>query len=267
MNTILYLVYISKKQKKEKTMIKKIMFVLVLLMSILKADELQDKLNKLTIIAEAGYPPITFKNKSGQPDGLAVEVAKRIMKNLHINKRINVWPWARGYTMLEKKPNVVLFSVSRTAQRDKKFQWVGPIYSMKSIFYVRSNSNIQINSLEDAKKLRKIGTYRDSFNEQYLKEKGFTNLEAVKDNIINVKKLMNKRIDAMTATNVTIKDILKKANYSLKDVKPAYTFMNVGVYFAFSKDVPFEVVDAWRKELEKLRSSCELQKIRNKWLK
>ena len=247
--------------------VKKLMFLLVVFATMLSAEDLQAQLDKLTIVAEKDYPPITFLNKSGVPDGLAVEVAKKIMQRLHLKQKINMWPWARAYSLLQKKHNYVLFSVSRTAQRDKKFQWVGPIYSMKSAFYVRKDSNIKINSLEDAKKLRKIGTYKDSFNEQFLKSKGFTNLEATRNNVVNVKKLMLGRVDAITATNVTIKDILKQAHYSLKDVKPAYTFMNVGVYFAFSKDVPFEVVDTFRKEFEKLRSTCELQKIRDKRLK
>jgi len=242
------------------------LFAALFIFTILFANELQSKLNKLQIIAEKDYPPITFM-KNNKPTGLAVEVTEKIMKDLNLHKKIKLLPWARAYNMLLKKPNIVLFSVSRTAQRDKLFQWVGPIYSMESSIYVRRNSNIKIHSLEDAKKLKKIGTYRDSFNEQYLKKHGFKNLESTPNNILNIKKLMNGRIDAIVATNVTIKDMLKKAGYSLKDVKKVYTFLRVGVYYAFSKDVPFEVVDAWRQSLEKLRNSCELQKIRNKWLK
>ena len=241
--------------------------ILLLLISNIFASDLQEELDNLVIVAEKDYPPITFKNKNGQPDGLAVEVAKKIMKNLNMKQKIHVWPWNRAYILLQKKPNFLVFSVSRTEEREKIFQWVGPIYSMKSSFYAKSDSKIIIKNLDDAKKLKKIGTYLNDFNEQLLKQKGFTNLEATINNILNIKKLMHNRVDVITATNVTIKDMLKKANYSMKDIKPIYTFRNTGVYFAFSKEVPFEVVDAFRKELEKLRSSCELQKIRDKWLK
>jgi polar amino acid transport system substrate-binding protein len=138
---------------------------------------------------------------------------------------------------------------------------------MKSNFYVKKDSKIKINNLEDAKKLKKIGTYFECFDEQFLKQQGFKNLNSTRNNIVNIRKLLRDRLDTISATNVTIKDMLKEANYSFKDVKSVYTFMSVGVYYAFSKDTPFEVVDAWRKELEKLRSSGELQKIRDKWLK
>ena len=91
------------------------------------------------------------------------------------------------------------------------------------------------------------------------------NQKFIRGSILNIKKLMGERFDVMTATNVTIASMMTKAGYSINDVKNLYTFMNVGVYFAFSKEVPFEVVDTFRKEFEKLRSTCELQKIRNKW--
>ena len=246
---------------------RRMLLVILLIFSILKADDIYEKLSKLKFLAEDNYPPITFTNQKGEPDGLAVEVTKVVFKKLNLNNKIYMMPWARAYNMLLKKKNIVLFSVSRTAQRDKLFQWVGPIYSMKSSIYVRSDSNIKINSLEDAKKLKKIGTYRDSFNEQCLKKLGFNNLEAVTNNELNIKKLMNRRIDAIVATNVTIKDLLKKAGYSMKDVKKVYTFLSVGVYYAFSKDIPFEVVDKFRQAFEDIRSDCTLQKIRQKWLK
>jgi polar amino acid transport system substrate-binding protein len=241
---------------------RKILLALFIFVSLVNANN-----KDLIIIAEKDYPPITFKNKNGKADGLAVEVTKLIMKNLKLNQKIRVLPWNRAYNMLTQKPNVVLFSVSRTKQRENIFQWVGPIYNMKSNIYVKKDSTIKVNSLDDLKKLKSIGTYFNSFNEQYLKQKGFKNLKPIKNNILNIKKLMNNRVDAITATNVTIKEMLKKAGYSTKDVKDIFTFMNVGVYYAFSKGVPTEIIDAWNKEFKKLQDSGKLQQIRDKWLK
>ena len=135
----------------------KLFFYLFFLLSFSFASNLNNKLNNLIIIAEKDYPPITFINKKGEPDGLAVEVTKIIMKNLHLKQKIKMLPWARAYNLLLKKHNVVLFSVSRTKERENLFQWVGPIYYMKSSFYVRKNSPVKIESLNDAKKLKKSG--------------------------------------------------------------------------------------------------------------
>ncbi len=247
--------------------LKIILYSCILSYSLLYSNDiLQTQLDDL-LIATEDYPPISFKNTEGKADGLASEVAYTIMSNLHMKQKIHIWPWARDYMLLKKGPNYLIFSVSRTKERDKLFQWVGPIYSMKTGFYAKKDSNITISSLKDAKKLSKIGTYFESFDEQYLKSKHFLNLESTSNNILNIRKMMVGRFDVITATNVTIKDLVKKADYKMKDIKNIYNFMNVGVYFAFSKDVPFNVVDAWRKELEKMRINGKLIEIRKKWLK
>jgi len=246
---------------------KKVLYGCILSSSLLCANNiLQAQLDDI-LIATEDYPPISFKNKDKKADGLASEVAYSIMDKLHMKQKIHVWPWARDYKLLKKGPNYLVFSVSRTKERDKLFQWVGPIYSMKTGFYTKKDSSIKINNLEDAKKVSKIGTYFESFDEQYLESKHFLNLESSRNNILNIKKLMMGRFDVITATNVTIKAMVEKAGYDMKDINNVYNFMNVGVYYAFSKDVPFEVVDAWRKELEKMRNNGELKEIRTKWLK
>jgi len=246
----------------------KIRFILIIyiLVNILNAGVLQEQLNGL-VIATEDYPPISFKNKNNKADGLASDVAYIIMKKLNMTQEIHVWPWIRDYKLLRIRPNYLVFSVARTKERDKLFQWVGPIYSMNTGFYTKKDSKLEINNLEDAKKLNKIGTYFKSFDEQYLKSKDFFNLESTRNNILNIKKMMIGRFDVITATNVTIKAMLQKAGYKMNDVKNIYTFMTTGVYFAFSKDVPFEVVNAWRKEFEILRNNGQLKNIRAKWLK
>ena len=131
---------------------KKIFFLILILFETLIANNtLQEKLDKL-IIATEEYPPISFKNTQGNADGLASEIAYKIMKRLHMKQSIHIWPWARDYALLKKGPNFLIFSVSRTKQREKLFQWVGPIYSMTTGFYTKKNSKLKISNLEDAKK-------------------------------------------------------------------------------------------------------------------
>jgi len=243
------------------------LLLFIFLTNILNANVLlQNQLDNL-IIATENYPPISFKNKNGRADGLASEVAYIIMKKLNMKQQIKIWPWARDYKLLKKGPNYLVFSVGRTEERNNLFQWVGPIYSMKTGFYTKRDSNIKIKNLDDAKRLKKIGTYFESFDEQFLKQEHFLNLESTSNNILNIKKLMMNRFDVITATNVTIKALIEKAEYKMDDIKNVYNFLSVGVYFAFSKDVPFEVVDAWEKEFIKIEKSGKLRQIRERWLK
>ncbi|OEU71116.1 MAG: hypothetical protein BA863_09845 [Desulfovibrio sp. S3730MH75] len=66
---------------------------------------------------------------------------------------IKVMPWAQGYTMAQRQPNVALYSTTRTESRENLFKWVGPLATMKWVFFAKAGSGIKISSLDDAKKV------------------------------------------------------------------------------------------------------------------
>ena len=230
------------------------------------ADEpLQVQLQKLQIIAE-DYPPISFRNKDNEIVGMAVEVVQEIMLRLKMKQQIKMWPWARAYLKTIEGPNLVLFSASRTKEREALFHWVGSIFTMRASFYVKKGSGIKISNLDDARKVKSIGTCREAFDEQFLKKEGFTNLEATKQNSLNMKKLMKGRISAVTATNITLEAILKEAGFSINDVEEQYTFLTTLNYIVFSRQISNEVVNAWRQTLKDIKDEGLLSKLQKKWL-
>ena len=36
-------------------------------------------------------------------------------------------PWSRAYELIQRRPNVVLLQMSRSAERNPLFNWVGPV--------------------------------------------------------------------------------------------------------------------------------------------
>jgi len=230
------------------------------------ADEpLQVQLQKLQVITE-DYPPISFRNRDNQIVGMAVEVVQEIMLRLKMKQQIKMWPWARAYLKTKEGPNFVLFSASRTKEREPLFHWVGSIFTMRTSFYIKKGSGIKISNLDDARKIKSIGICREAFDEQFLKKEGFTNLEATKQNSLNMKKLMKGRISALTATNITMKAILKESGVSINDVEEQYTFLTTLNYIVFSRQISNEVVNAWRQTLKDIKDEGLLSKLQKNWL-
>lgn len=75
------------------------------------------------------------------------------------------------------------------------FKWVGPLAIKRDILIARKDAYIKISSLDDAKKVMRIGTLRDDTREQLLIRQGFENLESVSDEQRNAQKLAMGRID------------------------------------------------------------------------
>ena len=151
---------------------------------------------ELTILTE-NLPPLNYL-KDGVLVGPSVEIVKEIQRRVGSHEEIKVYPWARAYKMALEDENVVLFGTTHTKVRHDKFEWVGPLATKRDILVAKRGSGIKISSLEDAKKVKRIGTLRDDTREQYLKLNGFTNLEPVSDEQKNAKKLVLGRIDLWT---------------------------------------------------------------------
>jgi len=206
------------------------------------------------------YPPVTFM-KDGKVTGFVTDIVREIIARQGIPDNIRLISWDEAYNTALSNPNVVLFSAERTEKRENLFQWVGPVGKNSAIFYAKKGSGIKINGFEDAKKIAAIATTTNWFTEQYLKDKGFTNLVSSPLPISNVKQLMNGDVQLSIFTDITIPEIVKNAGYSMDDLEQVFTVSNTYFYIAVSRGTPVEMVKKWQSVLDGLKADGTFEKI------
>lgn len=211
------------------------------------------------------YPPLTFRNSEGEITGFGTDIVYEIMKRNELYIDINLTPWSNGYNLALNNPNVCLFTMDRTEIRENLFQWVGPIGTNTTWFYIKEGSGISINSLDDARNLSSIGTVDSWFSTQYLQELGFTNLIGGSDPNTMTQKLMMGEVDAFVCTDVTFPDILKDLGYEYAEVIPAFSLMSSDYYVAFSKSTSVEIVNQWQTTLDAVKQDGTYDAIHQKW--
>lgn len=211
------------------------------------------------------YPPLTYRNNVGEITGFGTDVVLEIMKRNKSYYPINLSLWSNGYELVLHNPNFCLFTMDRTELRENLFQWVGPIGSNITFFYVRAGSGITINSLDEARALGSVGTVSSWFSDQYLRNLGFTNLVTGSDPAVMTGKLMNGEVDAFVCTSITFPSILRSLGYQYNQVQPAYTLMSSDFYIAFSKTTSPGTVLQWQKALDAARSDGTYNAIFAKW--
>ncbi len=238
-------------------MIKKIFLSIICVVSLISSE--------LTLMTE-DYPPYNFPDKNNQPTGISVDIVRQIIKHTGDKDNITILPWARSYHAVLTQKNQVLFVMTRTKQREKLFKWVGPITSNNWVIFAKKDFKGTISSLEQLKdKKYTIGTYKSDACETFLKNNGFENLSSVPDDILNVKKLINNRIDFWIAGEY--QGILRaKRVHKSNKIKKIFNVKDTEVYIAFSKDVDDKVIKRWQKELDKLKENGKYQKILDKYL-
>lgn len=218
----------------------------------------------LTIYCEDDSP-MQFKGPDGQLTGMTVEMVRQIQERVGNTDPIQMVPWARGLDAVSRHPNTVLFSMGRTAERNPLFQWVGPIAESAFGLYVKADSPIQIRTLDDAKRIRSIGVYRDDIRDQFLTREGFTNLQRTNDNISNFKKLMSGRIEMYASSSNDIQGNAERAGYKLADVKLAYVFLRTQIFIAVSKQTDPSVAAKWNAALAAMKKDGSFAAIFRKY--
>ncbi|WP_088210911.1 substrate-binding periplasmic protein [Shewanella sp. Shew256] len=211
------------------------------------------------------WAPISF-SVDGKPDGLAVQVVQEIQKRVNNQDPIKVVPWARGWKIMTEQANTVLFTMTRTPEREQLFSMIGPVAVGTTNFYALKNSQLNIRSIDDAKQAKAVGVYRSSVEEQLLMEHGLTNLAPSSTPLLSAKQLMKRRIDLWCNANLTAPSILAEAGASIDDVKSLYTISANHLYIAFSKGTPSEEIDKWKEALISIKADGTFAQIYHHWL-
>jgi polar amino acid transport system substrate-binding protein len=204
------------------------------------------------LIYTENNPPASYM-VNDRLEGDAVNIVRRILHHLGQPDTIELVPWARGYNLALKKPNVALFSTTRLPEREKQFKWVGPLYTQTWVLYKKKGNPIRIVSLEDAKKVERIGTYREDGKKLFLEKNGFTNLVDSSNNTTNVLHLIKGNIDLWISSDYSMPYIASQAGVDSQQIEKAYTIKSVDNYIVFSIQTPDSIIEAWQQALDHIK--------------
>lgn len=204
--------------------------------------------------------------ENGKLTGVTTAVVREIARRLGIDCDIEVLPWTRGYQRLRSEPNVALFTTARTPEREALFHWVGPLYASRMAFYARSDDPRCIDSLDAARQVKSIATYKDDSAEQILKSLGFTNLDSSNSPLSNVRKLASGRVDLWFFHSLIAPDIAREAGVEPRAIRAVHAYRKNSFYIAISKTTAPDVVQQWQAALDAMKADGTFWWLTRKWL-
>ena len=238
-------------------------FVTIWLCSLLLLPASNCNSEELLILTE-NLPPLNFV-ENGKLVGPSVEIVQEIQKRVGSTDPIQVYPWARAYKIVLEKENVLLFGTTRTADREDLFKWVGPLAVKRDILVGRKDAQLHIKSLEDAKRVTRIGTLRDDTRHAFLHDKGFTNLEPVSDEQQNAQKLAIGRIDLWAYKIPGMYTVCRLAGVDPELFTEVLHLRQKELYIAFSKKTADSIVAQWHEAYTAMQQDGTIEEIRRKW--
>ena len=223
----------------------------------------------LTAVTE-NLPPYNYQ-EGNAVKGVAAEVTQALLEEVGLQADIQVLSWVRAYIQALEKPNVLIFSIVRTPDREDLFHWIGKISVSKSyLFKLADRDDIQIQRLEDAKSYT-IGAWREDVREQYLLSHGFVQSKHLDNSGTpsqNIQKLMLRRLDLVADSELSFYFQLKQLNHDPHVVKKAFELEDISLpfYIAFSKKTSPDLAEAFRQALERVKRKGIFQAIHQKYL-
>ncbi len=219
----------------------------------------------VTFITEI-YPYAAFY-EDGNLVGFAVELLHAIWRWLGDPPApIHVYPWARGYNLALTEPNVMLFSMARTAEREKLFKWVGPIgrgsYNLVGK-EARKNEIGTITSTSDAIRWR-VGVLRSDYGQLLMETGGHPSDKLVVlthfDQLVRM--LILDRVDMICVPQRTINEY-RSSHAEIPDLRNYVTVSQTFFYYAFSLRTSDDIVKRYQTALDAI--DAERRRILHKY--
>ncbi|WP_281558863.1 transporter substrate-binding domain-containing protein [Thalassomonas sp. RHCl1] len=249
----------------------KIKFFIFLLVGLLLPTTVAAKAGtaKLLIVTEH-MPPFQMKIDN-ELTGFTTDVIRAALALTPYKYQLALYPWSRSYNIASKKENACIYSIARTKEREKLFQWTTPISITNSSFVgLAANKSISLNSLEDAKKYH-TAVLKDDFTQQHLLKHGFIvnkNLFIV-DNPDSFLKLLITRnhIDLILTDDITLS---YRAKYNQIDpgVFQEYFRINhapIKFYLACSNKTAPDIIATLSAAINSIKSNGRFRQIAEKW--
>lgn len=218
----------------------------------------------IRVVLEVSPPHQTLID--GKVGGLATAVIEVMLKQAGLQPVYEIYPWARAYRIAVTSPDVLIYNIARTPERETQFEWIGKVANHKFGFLKLSRrDDIQVHNLSDIKHYV-VGTQRDDFSAEWLRnavQQPAQNLQLQPDVLETWRLLVNGKLDLMIDDPNAIADILQQFKLSRQDVEFVLFPPELELYtwIALKKGSSPELIQRLRQAYQRVESSAAYQKV------
>ncbi len=215
-------------------------------------------------------PPLNYQDEAG-PQGFAVELLRLMAAGAGLPLDVQVLPWQRAMQMAEAQPGSVLFSLTRTPEREAQFQWVGPIAQRRVLIYrLASRDDLAMTQLGALGNAR-IGVVRESAADRQLQAAGLKpgqQLEQGLDDATNLRKLLAGRMEYVALLDWAAAWNLRQLGLPYTTLQPVMEHDVARAYwYGLRLDTDPAVARRLQAELNALRRDGRYERLRQRFFR
>lgn len=222
---------------------------------------------KVTIATEDNAPYGYFDPVSQHLTGLGTEVVQEIFRRAGIPQQTTIYPWSRAYKLALSTPNMGIYPIIRSHERERMFKWVGVIFERNNYLYkLKSRHDVKAQRLSDLQPYV-IGVIRDGAAAEFFsKHKQAIDIAPADSN--NIKKLAMGRIDAFVSDDFALAHLGKVNDIDPTSIEKLLKLNELSgqLYLAFNLDTPDSTVERCKHALASMVKDGSLAQINQRWM-
>lgn len=215
------------------------------------------------------WPPYSYE-KDGKLTGYSTELLQAVLREADIDASYKLMSWNRAFQQASEEANSLIYTTTRTPEREENFEWIGPVATRKLwLFKLAERKDIQINSKEDLKKYT-VSIVRDTSSLKLVMDRGLfprKQIDEAPTTASNLKKLFFKRVDLILATRAGANYELNQLPYP-KDAMEAVYVLNdeFQLYFAINKKCDPITIKKIRLAFDKVKTTGLIDTLKKKYM-
>jgi polar amino acid transport system substrate-binding protein len=209
--------------------------------------------------------PVGFMDR-GRPAGFAVDLAQQIQQRIGRRDAVQIIPWARANTIAMNEANVLLLTVARTPERERRLVFVGPVFVAHVSVFALKGRGAELRALGDGIYKLRGGARRGSIFAQRARDFGYSITDEPVSSEVAARMLMSKRFELWFDGEELVGPALEKAGYARDDAELVKQLSVDDVYFGFSKGTPPDTVRAWDAALRDMKRDGAFLRLHQYWL-
>lgn len=201
-----------------------------------------------------GYYPYTIQ-ENGIPKGISVDILKEIFSRYNLDvpdKHFTFGIWEDVYQKTLTQNNTVLCILARSPEREKLFQWAGPIDKTSNVIFCLRDSSDQLKNMSPAD--MKIGAITDDIATTALINAGGKDIVYASEPKELITMLEKHEIDGWAYASMPGKQLIQKYATSPDSIVPVHHLATYDYYFAFNLNTPSPIVQAFQDMLDIIRT-------------
>ena len=210
-------------------------------------------------IVAVDYAPLMIKD-GGLP-GLSIEIIKLAEKRLGVESPVTFMPFPRAIKAVKRRQGTLHPALYRNPQRENEYVWVAKYHVVSNVFLTVGSP---VNSLEEARRLKKIGVEEKTAMDLFLTSRGFDNLERTNQARVNASKLAAGRIDAWFLTDILALWTWKQMGMD-ETLTVGQPISSSDVYIVAGKDFSENMTQKYRDTIEAMLADGTVARIIEKY--